>query len=530
MKPDTLIPSFLRPQRFSLRRRILLINVIVFILLFSGVIAVQSSREGLVDERQSSITDQARIVAGTLAEYASDPETRHLVIDDAAPLMRELLAPTRLRARLYDTHGRLVIDTRNLLARNVVQTEELPPLDDWSQFRRFLSRVYDTLLGVRPFARLDPYFDSGDDGLAYHEVRTAMTGDTGAAERIDDQNKLVLSVAVPVQRFRAIYGVLFVSTEEGDIDGILREERATLLEFMLVAFVIMMISAVYLSGVIADPIRRLAAAADKVRSGDAGREALPDMPERSDEIGDLAESLSAMTKALYNRIDAIESFAADVAHELKNPLTSLHSAVDMLDRAKTPESHNKLISVVQADVKRIDRLITDISASSRLDAELSRETRSYVSIKKLLETIIEVYGYIDMPKKVNLILTLRITDQVFVMGKDTRLGQVVRNLIDNAISFSPEGGNVRVRAWTDLNKVRIAVEDRGPGIPPESLEKIFQRFYTSRPAEQEFGNNSGLGLSIAQQIVTGHQGRIWAENRDHGGARFQVELPQVFPQ
>lgn len=528
MKRDDLFAPLRQGQHSMLRRRIIAINLAVFLLLIAGVIAVQSSREGLVDERLTGITEQGRIVAGTLAEYATEAETRSLVVQDAAPLMRELLAPTNLRARLYDTNGTLVIDTRNLLARNIVQTEELQPIDDWSRFTEWLSRLYDSVLGVRPFTKLDPYFEAGEDGRAYKEVKAALSGDIDSGERIDEQNKMVLSVAIPIQRFKAIYGVLFVSTEEGDIDDILREERATLIEFFFLALVVMVVSGLYLSGAIAEPIRRLAEAADRVRSGQEGREALPDLPGRDDEIGDLAVSLSAMTKALYNRIDAIESFAADVAHELKNPLTSLRSAVEMLARAETEDDRKRLTAVVRADVKRIDRLITDISASSRLDAEMSREAREPVPIAKLLETIVEVYGYMELPNGVALKLDLRLPEDTCVLGRDERLGQVVRNLIDNAISFSPPAGTVTLVAWADMGTVCFAVEDEGPGIPPDSLEKIFRRFYTSRPAEQGFGNNSGLGLSIARQIITSHHGKIWAENRAKGGARFVVELPLAF--
>lgn len=527
VKLEAILDPFRLSQNTSLRRRIFLINLTVFLLLIAGVIAVQSTREGLVDERLTGITAQGRIVANTLAEYATEDETRSIVMQDAAPLMRELLAPTKLRARLYDSTGLMALDTRNLLARNVVQVEELPPIDDWSRLWAWLGRMYDGVMGVRPFSRQESYFEAGEDGHAYHEVSSALAGDVASAERVDEQNRLVLSVAIPVQRFKAIYGVLLVSTEEGDIDDILREERTTLLQFFALALVVMVISSLYLAGVIAEPVRRLAAAADRVRAGN-GREVLPELPGRKDEIGELAGSLSAMTKALYNRLDAIESFAADVAHELKNPLTSLRNAVEMLARAENEEQRSRLTVVVRADVKRIDRLITDISASSRLDAELSREVREPVSVSGLLKTIVEVYSFMELPRRVTLQLDLRLPDDVFVIGKDERLGQVVRNLIDNAISFSPEGGVVSLIAWADLGMVAISVEDNGPGIPPESLERIFQRFYTSRPAEQGFGNNSGLGLSIARQIVTGHGGRIWAENRKHGGARFLVELPRSF--
>ena len=513
------------PRHSVLRQRIVLINTTVFLILIAGVVWVQSSRVGLVDERLTGVEEQARIVANTLSEYSTNSDTRSLNVDDAAPLLRELLVPTRLRARLYDTDGNLIIDTRNLLARNIVQTSELPPIDEWSQFKLGVVRLYDGVMGVRPFTKLDPYFEAGKDGRVYKEVDAALRGEVATAERVDEQNKLVLSVGVPIQRFRAIYGVLFVSTEGGDIDDILREERTTLLEVFLLAFVVMIVSSAYLSGTIANPVQRLADAADRVRSGRGGREILPDLPDRNDEIGDLSRSLSAMTRALYDRIDAIESFAADVAHELKNPLTSLKSAVEMFSRAADEESRARLMAIVRADVKRIDRLITDISDASRLDAELSRETSEPVDIAHLLETIAEVYRFTEIPRGVTLALDLQLPPDAIVMGRDERLGQVVRNLIDNAVSFSPDNGIVHVSASAAGSTVRIIVDDDGPGIPPENLETVFERFYTERPSEHGFGKNSGLGLSIARQITAGLGGHIWAENRVQGGARFIVQLP-----
>jgi len=285
------------------------------------------------------------------------------------------------------------------------------------------------------------------------------------------------------------------------------------------------VSSVLLSRFIARPVLTLAEAADRVRSGRSGRETIPEMAERSDEIGDLAVSFSAMTTALYDRIDAIESFAADVAHEIKNPLTSLKSAVEMLTRAKDDASREKMMAIVRNDVKRIDRLITDISDASRLDAELSRELSEPVDLKHLLEAIVEVYGFTDLSERVPMQLALDLPKGATVIGRDERLGQVIRNLIDNAVSFSPDGKPILITATADNGMARIVVEDEGPGIPPENLESIFERFYTERPQEHGFGKNSGLGLSIARQIVISTGGRIWAENRDTGGARFIVELP-----
>src|SRR3974390_968386 len=317
----------------ALTQQIIFVNTIALAILVAGALVLQSQRAGLVDERMSGIKQEAYIVGGAIAEYAAGEGP--LEIDDAKaePLLRQLIAPTKLRARLYATNGHLIVDTRNLLARNVIETEELPALDFWSQFDAFMRRLYDAVTGVRPFSRLNPDFEAGDNGFVYGEVKSARRGDAGQAERIDEHNKLVLSVAVPVQRFKGIYGVLLLSTEGGDIDDILRKDRLSLIGVALFALVVLVFFSFWLSGVFANPIRQLAAASDRVRSGHSGREQIP-LFQRNDEIGDLAESLSAMTKALYDRIDAIESFAADVAHELKNPLNSLKSAVEMFSRAE----------------------------------------------------------------------------------------------------------------------------------------------------------------------------------------------------
>lgn len=515
----------------SLSWQIIFFNAAALAILIGGVLLVQSTRVGLVDERMTGIKQEALIVAGTLAEYATEEKSRAINDPVAEPLLRQLVEPTELRARLYGADGNLIIDTRNLLARNIVQTVELPPLDLWARMEGFLARIYDGVMGVRPFSNLAPYFEAGVSGRVYTEVAIALNGDAAGAERLDQQNRLVLSVAVPVQRFRTVYGVLLLSTEGGDIDSILREERASLIGISVVALIVMLASSLYLSGAIAQPIRQLAAAADRVRSGRAGRETIPSMSDRGDEIGDLANSLSAMTRALYDRIDAIESFAADVAHELKNPLTSLKNAVEMLVRTGGDEaSRTRLMAIVRNDIKRIDRLITDISDASRLDAELSRETNEPVDLVKLLETIVEIYRLTELPREVQLSLTLQLPDNAVVMGRDERVGQIIRNLIDNAVSFSPTGGVVSITGETVDNRVRIGVSDEGPGIPIEDMEAIFNRFYTQRPPEHGFGKNSGLGLSIARQIAEGIGGRIWAENRTDisvpkSGARFVVELP-----
>lgn len=523
-----------RPPRrriSGLSWRIIFFNAVALVILIGGMLLVQSGRQGLVDERLAGIRQVASITAGTLAEYATRERTRSIAVDEAEPLLRQLIAPTKLRARLYGTDGQLEVDTRDLLARNVVETADLPPLDMRHRVEGWLRRLYDGLMGVRPFSTMEPYVEAGGNGRVYGEVRRALEGVPASARRFDQQNELVLSVAAPIERFRTVYGVLMVTTEGGDIDGILREERASLIGIALVAFLVMVISSFYLSGTIAQPVRTLAAAADQVRRGRMGRETIPAMSERDDEIGDLANSLSAMTRALYARIDTIEQFAADVAHELKNPLTSLRSAVDMLKRAQDEGTRGRLMDIVANDVGRIDRLITDISDASRLDAEMSREQVKPVDLAHLLEIVADVYRLVPLPRGVTLSLDLDLPHPALVLGQDERLGQVFRNLIDNAVSFSPDGGVVSIAAEQREGLIRVSVDDEGPGIPPENLETIFERFYTERPCDHGFGRNSGLGLSIARQIVEGLGGRIRAENRSTGGARtgarFIVELPRA---
>jgi two-component system sensor histidine kinase ChvG len=528
-----------RPKRrFSaLTQRILFFNAIALLILLGGVLWVQSNRTGLIEERIAGIRDQSLIIAGALAEYSANPEQRSVEAAQAEPLLRQLIAPTDLRARVYTTTGRLQIDTRNLLSRNVVSTAVLPPPQSQNPVAATFSRImaaaehlYDGLLGIRPISNVEPYFEAGQNGRVYSEVNQALNGETGSSVRVNEQDELVLSVAVPIKRFQTIYGVLMLTTESGDIDGILKAERTALFEVFFVAFAALLFSSLYLAGFIAAPIMKLAAAAERIRRGRAGREAIPTLEDRNDEIGELAESLSAMTRALYDRIDAIESFAADVAHELKNPITSLKSAVEMLERTKDADKRERLVQVVRNDLKRIDRLITDISDASRLDAELSRGQSAPVDIAKLLDIIVDIYSGMDLPRGVKINFAADSANRAIVQGLSERLGQVFRNLIDNAISFSPDGGVVRVSAQISGGRVLAEVEDEGPGIPEPDIERIFERFYTERPADHGFGKNSGLGLAIARQIVASHGGRIWAENKRSSegrriGARFIVELP-----
>jgi two-component system sensor histidine kinase ChvG len=355
--------------------------------------------------------------------------------------------------------------------------------------------------------------------------------------RVNDRGEVIVSVAVPVQRFRAIHGSLMLSTQGDDIDHMVTAERLAILKVGGVASAVMIVLSLLLASTIAGPVRRLADSAERVRRRIRTRVEIPDFTGRRDEIGHLSGALRDMTDALYNRIEAIEMFAADVAHELKNPLTSLRSAVETLPLARNDISRARLLAVIEHDVKRLDRLISDISDASRLDAELQRQDMTSVDLRRLLTALASVAN--ETRRGNNIGVEMRFegrghNDTFSVPGHDSRLGQVISNLLSNAQSFSEAGGKVRINCRRARSEIEIVVDDDGPGIREDALERIFERFYTDRP-HQGFGQNSGLGLSISKQIVEAHGGRIWAENRPGplggdgeatiAGARFVVRLP-----
>jgi two-component system sensor histidine kinase ChvG len=378
-----------------------------------------------------------------------------------------------------------------------------------------------------------------ENGRGYPEVVHALEGRKASVVRINDRGEVIISVAVPVQRFRAVRGAMLLSTQGGDIDHMVGAERLAVFKVFLIAVGVMVLLSVLLAGTIAGPVRRLSDAAERVRRRIRTRVEIPDFTDRRDEIGHLSGALRDMTNALYSRIEAIESFAADVAHELKNPLTSLRSAVETLPLARTDESRARLLHIIEHDVRRLDRLISDVSDASRLDAELQRQEAAPVDLMKLLSTVVTVANEVRRDDGVSITLAFEGGGpRAFTaLGHDSRLGQVIDNLIENARSFSAPGSTVRVLCRRLRNSVEIVVDDDGPGIRPDALERIFERFYTDRP-HQGFGQNSGLGLSISKQIIEAHGGGIRAENRlgiakgADGlpvvlGARFAVRLPAM---
>lgn len=545
----------------SLTRRILFLNLAALTIFLSAILYMNQFREGLIDAKTESLLTQGRIIASTIASSATatpdaitiDPDklwelkageslqpklepldsfTYPINPEQVAPLLRQLITPNQTRARIYDSDGAIILDSRNLYAAGQIKQFTLPPVSGQERRIGWVETIGNTLNKVLQSHSNPIYQELDGSGRQYEEVQSALTGAPRHIVRQTEAGKLTVSVAVPVQRFRAVLGVLLLSTEGDDIDRIVREERVAILRIFLVASIVILVLSALLASTIATPLRKLSEAAIRVKRGVKSRVEIPDFSTRQDEIGNLSTSIGEMTNSLYQRIEAIESFAADVSHELKNPLTSLRSAVETLPLAKTEESKKRLMDVIQHDVRRLDRLITDISDASRLDADLARDDSGQIDLAEFLQNIVNASREINRNKKVDIKLTVNTPkngNQGFVVsGHDIRLGQVVNNLIDNAASFVPEvGGKVSIGLGRNKSTVFIIIEDNGPGIQAENLDRVFERFYTDRAEMDGFGQNSGLGLSISRQIIEAHGGKIRAENRRDGqtGARFIVTLP-----
>ncbi|HYC99072.1 ATP-binding protein [Brevundimonas sp.] len=518
-----------RPKRFGGSRLggfILALNLLSLLILFVGALVLNEWSRGLIEARQETLEAQAELLVQVLGEpqigVTRGEPTPYLDPIEASRWLRDNFIPEGQRARLFDVDGIVVADS--YLVTEAIPGEPLPPaLPAGSP-----PAVPDARETVRDAREIE----QARRALA-EEVETALEGRSSATLRMSESGDRVVSVSIPVRHVEQVLGVL--TLEAADVDETLAAQRLALMPFALVALFVNLLGSLLLHLFVARPVMRLSAAADAVRLQRARAISLPDLDHRKDEIGDLARSLETMTETLSDRMDAIERFAADVAHEIKNPLTSIRSALETLPLVRTEAQREKLTALLQQDVRRLDRLITDISNASRLDAELNRDRPRVVDLTVLLSEIVGVYEAAITPDGgVHVTFAAPATDHAMIRGRDGPLGQVFRNLIDNARSFSPPGGVVRVTLSRDDidpdQPVRVRVEDDGPGIPPENLETVFERFYTSRPRGTAFGTNSGLGLSIVKQIVEAHGGRVWAENRqgpdgEIAGARFEVALP-----
>ena len=484
----------------SITRRIIVINVIGVGVLVSGIFYLNQYRYKFMGNRVETLTTQAQIIAIAIAQTSktnadaalengkaadenrivvpsglSNPELSFRVDPEVvSPILRDLIAPTKTRARVFDTDGTLISDSRQLFRGNAGRVEGAAADSDTNVF----TDLWAYFRAAFWTPDLPLYKDLGPEGKAYEEVRVALAGSVAPLIRVTETGETVISIAVPIQRERATLGALLLTAQGSDIDEMIAQDRFQIVEVAgLVAFVTAILS-LLLAGTIAEPMRRLAIAAERVRKNIKNREQIPDFSDRPDEIGHLSRAFRDMTNALYSRLDAIESFAADVSHELENPLTSLRSAASLLPMIKTDEDRKKLVDIINHDVRRLDRLITDIADASRLDAELVRETAKPVNVANLLRTLCEVMRE-SRRGSVNAIVlnvqgckTAKDFNQnrdYIVNGHDSRLSQVIANLLENAISFSPKGGTIYVTA-TRLpkeNEIEICVEDEGPGIRDE---------------------------------------------------------------
>lgn len=507
-------------------------NLAGFVVLAIGVLLLAETRAGLTDAQFRNLRTQGELITNLLIETGTVEGDPHPYVNELAvrAVLRRLLPPVaegarpgvgQPRVRVFAPDSHLVADSDVIY--DVLEETPLPELGEKSDLGESIGRAargfeYFRLTPWRPTITLS------------EEIRRALRGEIATGERLNEKGERVVSVTLPVRRVQAIVGA--VTLESADVERILVAERASMAPFIFGALIVVLLSSLFLAFSIATPLRRLAAASDTLRASGATRLSLPDVSRRRDEIGALASSLEAMTDALADRIDANERFAADVSHEIKNPLASIRSAIDAARAVEDPERQAQLLAIVAQDVLRLDRLITDIARASRIEAETARGDPGVVDLGALLFELVRAYAPApDETAAVEIVFRGAKPVGALVLGQEGPLGQVFRNLIDNARSFSPPGGKVSVGVEIVRGRegalVRAVVDDEGPGIPPENLETVFERFYTQRPKGAAFGANSGLGLSIARQIVAAHRGRIFARNLDPHGARLVVEIPLV---
>ena len=541
LAPGEARARFLSP----LLRRILLVNLLPLALLLAALLYLDQN--GLLEAEVTTLREQARIFAGALSEAAvreDSPDNPRVVADLARPLLRGLTEPTpNAQARLFSPEGEVLADTRvREGSGGAVVIEPLQPAVDRGRLANIVGQVYDDLLSLLPHKAEVSLLDVGQQPAGTDwapDVREELKRNAATPGRLippyirrSDDNRLLVSVSEPISRNRRTLGVVVLTREAREVDDSVLAVRISILALFALALGLTVMLSWYLSLTIARPILRLAGAAAAMREGGGRTGAVPDsLLIRRDEVGQLARALADSADALWTRMDAIERFAADVAHEIKNPLSSIRSAIETLRRIDDPEKQRRLTSIIAEDVGRLDRLITDISDASRIDAELSRAATEPVDLTPILTALADINEATRDEDDPRVVLELG-EGKLVVQAVGDRLVQVLRNLIGNANSFSPPNGRIALSAVIDGAMVEIAVEDEGPGIPDAKLEHIFDRFYSERPKGERFGTHSGLGLSISRQIVEALNGRISAENRrdDSGrviGARFVVRLPRA---
>ncbi len=518
-------------KRSPLARKIITFNLLALVVLVGGILYLDQSSEGLIRQREQALTAQSRLMARVIA---TDMRARGVgALDAAGYTPRDSLAgldlPAQATVLVFDPQERLVASFGSLQGRS----DDTPPYG--TLVTDFLNGIWERIGGL--FGESGPSGAVDPRTLASSVTPHALAGNTVGRTLIDSAGDPLLVVATPIEGKDGPLGALVLTAAARDIAELARNQREQILQMFLIAILVSVGLSLVLASTIANPLRDLARAAELGRKKNARkmsprRVRIPDMTARPDEIGRLSGALRAMIAALYDRIDSNEQFAADVAHEIKNPLSSLRSAVETLRVAKNDVQRNKLLDVIEHDVRRLDRLVSDISNASRLDSELVKEEMESFNLVQTLENLVQFHGLEAREKGIEFISDL--PDEPIVMrGLEWRLAQVFVNLLTNAISFCQEGDAVRLWARKRADRILVVVEDTGPGIPEEALGKIFDRFYSERPSD-DFGNHSGLGLAISRQIVEAHGGVIWAENirpteeditSEPLGARFVVGLP-----
>jgi two-component system sensor histidine kinase ChvG len=523
----------IKRSRSPLTRKIIIFNLVTLSLLVSGILFLSQSRASLIDLRKQTLLADASVLATSLEFQMEFSGISDLYEPTLYITLEALAEPINSRAQLFSPDGYLITD---IGARPEVYGRGSSPVASQTDtLSDILNDAWTRLEAVfvqQPAPADESYLMAFRSAIA---IRSMIADDSTLATTMNEIKQLIVTVAVPVSHDGEMVGAIVLSTLGGEIDAFIRNERQQILEVFLLAAMTSVFLSILLANTIGRPLRQLAMAAQKgsvQNTGriNPGRIDIPDLTARPDEIGDLSRQLRNMTTALYDRIEANEAFAADVAHEIKNPLTSLGSAVETMRLVKEDAARERLLDVIRDDVNRMDRLVTDISNASRLDAELATDEMVSIDVVKMLQNLIDYQSELAAADGVSLIGNFdKATPNI--IGLESRLAQVFVNLITNAVSFVPEGGSVTVSAFQhEDGEVAIVIEDTGCGIPKDNLEDVFKRFYSSRP-EQDFGNNSGLGLSISKQIVEAHGGEIWAENvygddpETPTGARFTVLLP-----
>jgi len=534
--------------------RILAVNVMALAILVGSLLYLGRYQDHIVATELDALLMQSRIIGSAVAEGAIviGEDDRNILSPLLSRLMvRRLAETTETRTRLYDTDGTLLADSRVLLNnKSKKMPEVLEPTEPFMSWAgRLMGAFFDVIDFIHKHQEYPSYQDQDiQNGNQYDVVRHAIQGDMNTQVWRSAKGDLTLAAAVPVQHSKHVLGVVMLSRSDANIRQAIYTVRIEILRIFGITLMITIMLSLYLARAIARPIRLLALAAEGLRYGQTqivglvgianllNRESIPDLTYRQDEIGDLSGALRDLTGALAHRMSAIENFAADVAHEIKNPLTSLRSAVETAERVKDPEVLHRLMLIMRDDVDRLDRLITDIANASRLDAELSRAESEPVNIGAMLEALLDLYHESDNGAKKHARVVLDpVHERLMVNGAQARLLQVLQNLIGNALSFSPIDEEIRLSAIRIERYVQITIEDRGRGIPDNKLEAIFDRFYTERPKDEKFGTHSGLGLSISKMIIEAHRGKIWAENIKNAaganiGARFIIQLPILVDQ